>query len=140
MQLKIIHSKVSKNMSNHNDMFFFIKKYDTIKKIGECVHMIDEEIRRLNEKIANIRIAKESLQTLLDQANATLETINPIKQITDTQMLANETIDRGKMENMKTTCNNIATEASNAIESCNTAITSLTERINELVAARDGGQ
>ena len=102
--------------------------------------MIDEEIRRLNEKIANIRIANESLQTLLDQANATLETINPIKQITDTQMLANETIDRGKMENMKTTCNNIATEASNAIESCNTAITSLTERINELVAARDGGQ
>lgn len=102
--------------------------------------MIDDEILRLNEKIANIRTAKESLQTLLNQANATLETINPIKQITDTQMLANETIDRGKMENMETTCNNIVTEASNTIVSCDNAITSLTNRISELVAARNGGQ
>lgn len=98
--------------------------------------MIDEEIFKLRQKIANIEKAKESLNTLYDKASETLKTIKPIKDITDTQLLANDTIDRGKMEYIESVCNNIIAESSKEMTICRGNISSIQERINILEERR----
>ena len=99
--------------------------------------MIDENIRMLNQKIGRIRIAQQKLQKVVGVAETTLALIKSTEKITETQILAGESIDRGKIEEMRVTCDTIKLDAEKTIESCQHAISTLTEQVNYLIELRN---
>lgn len=125
-------------------MFFFLEKYDKIMidEVGEQDMGIEYFIASLNARIEKIQAAISKLQNAISMANNALSTISSVESVTSTQFLAGEVIDRGKVQEMRSTCETIISDASQTIESCNAAIAKINEAISQAIADanKNGGQ
>lgn len=99
--------------------------------------MLDDEIRHVEKRISKIRNVIPVLKNVIDKANRSLDIIIKAESISNTQILAGERIDRGKLQGMHITCNNIINEASKLIEACYHEISSLTDHLNYLIDLRN---